>query len=373
MKIWLKRTIKWLNHEDNNPLITINISSSSLLWNLDQFSKIKPDNKIFPVLKSNAYGHGLIEIASILKAKSDCFVIDSYFEAQHLRNEGIETPLLVIGYVRPENINKSKLKNISYTIGSLDALYSIKSPTKIHLKIDTGMHRQGILPEEVNTAFDFIKKNNYIEIEGICSHLNDADNIDKSFTTNQIEIWNNIVDKAKKEFPLIKYIHLSNTSGHNFSKEITANVSRLGIGLYGLADISGFDLKPVLELKTIITGIKKIKKGETVGYNNTFIASEDMTMATIPVGYYECLDRRLSNKGFVRIGNTYCPIIGRVSMNITTIDISKLENLKIGDEVQVISPVKQDKNSIKSIAEICGTITYEIAVKIQGGIKRKVI
>jgi alanine racemase len=149
-----------------------------------------------------------------------------------------------------------------------------------------------------------------------------------------------------------------------------SNASRLGIGLYGLTDIEDLDLKPALEMKTILTSVKKIKKGETVGYNNTFIAEQDMILATIPVGYYEGLDRRLSNKGWVKIQGIEVPMVGRVSMNITALDVSTIKNAKIGDEVQVISPVASDRNSLRSCAEICQTITYELVVKIPGVIKR---
>lgn len=376
MKIWLKKAVKTLakkiDGKNSNPLVTISISKSSLLHNLTEFQKIKPENKIAPVLKSNAYGHGVLDVAHVLENKAEFFVIDSDFEARKIRGDGIKTPLLIIGYVRPETMNASKLKKISYTISSLDALHSITKPTNIHLKIDTGMHRQGILPEELEQAFSFIKNNKHITLEGICSHLSDADMPDTAFTEQQIKIWNALVEKTKKEFPSLKYIHLSNSPGHVFLDKINSNASRLGIGLYGLIDIEGLDLKPVLEMETILTGVKKIKKGETVGYNNTFTASRDILIATVPLGYYEGLDRRLSNKGWMKVKGVEVPIIGRVSMNITTLDVSSIKDVKIGDKVQVISPMKSDKNSLKSIAQTCQTITYEMVVRIPGEIKRTI-
>ncbi|MDQ5893728.1 MAG: Alanine racemase [Patescibacteria group bacterium] len=373
MKIRLKKLIKRLNREETNPLITIRISAAALLHNLAQFQGIKPENKVMPVLKSNAYGHGLIEVASILENKVEFFVIDSYFEALALRNEGIKTALLIMGYVRPDVMNSGKLKNISYGITSFDTLYSISSPVKIHLKIDTGMHRQGIMPEELEKAFSYIKSNPTITLEGICSHFADADSVDKTYTEKQINLWNSIVNKAQKEFPSIKYVHISNSYGHSFANTIQANTSRLGIGLYGLADIEGLDLKPVLEMRTILTNIKKIAKGDSVGYNNSFVALYDMTIATVPVGYYEGIDRQLSNKGSIRIKGTDAPIVGKVSMNMTTVDVSAIKDLKIGDEVQVISPIKSDSNSIYSMAHLGETITYELVVKIPREIKRIII
>ncbi|MEK7463952.1 MAG: alanine racemase [Patescibacteria group bacterium] len=373
MKIRLKKLLKRLVREETDPLITVKISRDALLHNLAQFQKIKPENKMAPVLKSNAYGHGLLEVASILENRADFFVIDSYFEAQALRNEGIKTPLLIIGYVRPETIASSRLKNISYAISSLDTLFAIKSPCIIHLKIDTGMHRQGILPDELDQAIAHVKKNRNIGLEGICSHLADADSANSAYTEKQISLWNSVVEKTKKEFPSIKYVHLSNSHGNAFAKKISANVSRLGIGLYGLADMKDLDLKPVLEMRTILTNVKRIKKGDPVGYNNTFIAPKDMTLATIPIGYYEGLDRRLSNKGWVKIKGTEVPIVGRISMNITTLDVSAIKDAKIGDEVQVISPIQTDKNSICSMTRIVDAISYEMVVSIPKEIKREII
>ena len=384
--------LTWLSKKrfPYEPLISVEISRKYLLQNLKEFRKLTNQNNIAPVLKSNAYGHGIVEIAKIIETacKEDSnlnkntpfFVIDSYFEALALRSKGIKTPLLIIGYNRPQVLLNPNLKKVSYAITSLDTLQKIQKTTKtinIHLKIDTGMHRQGILIDQIPEALQIIKNNKKINLEGICSHLSDSDNTDPSFTKLQIETWNNVVDKITTEFPDIKYIHLSNTYGHKYSSLIKANVSRLGIGLYGLAE--GFEnnlnLKPILQMKTIITGVKNIKKGQTVGYNNTFIANKDTTIATVPIGYFEGLDRRLSDNGFFEIGKNkiMCPIIGRICMNISTIDVSEVPDIKIGDEVIIISNNPNNKNSIQSMAKITQTIPYEIVTYIPEHLKRVVV
>jgi alanine racemase len=401
------------------PLITVEISRSRLLDNLNEFRKLAPKGQVAPVLKSNAYGHGLINVAQILENENwapgqdrgkrvPFFIVDSYYEAVALRAQGIRTHILIIGYTRPETIRKSRGQNTAFTVTSLDMLKQIsdikytpwdwetgssrlgayiprpRTAHRIHLKIDTGMHRQGILPEEIKTAIEIIQNSSSIILEGICSHLSDADNVDDSFTDSQINIWSKAVKQIQAEFPNIKYIHLSNTDGHRFVSDIHANVSRLGIGLYGLSAnpllTQKMNLKPVLEMKTIISGVKKIKSGDHVGYSNTFTATKDMTIATIPVGYYEGVDRRLSNKGVILVGKerVACPIIGRVSMNITTIDISKALTMQgtdatLGDRVVVMSNETTDPNSIISIAKNCDTISYEIVVKIPEHLRRVVV
>ena len=382
----MRNLITWLSKRrfPYEPLITVEVSKSRLLHNLNEFRKIAPHGVVAPVLKSNAYGHGLMEIAHILRDEKNIpfCVVDSYFEAVALRAKGFKLPLLVIGYTRPDTIERSHLRDTVFTITSIDTLRSIENIehlVRIHLKIDTGMHRQGIMPAEIDQAVTMIASNPLIKLEGVCSHLSDADNIDPSWTEGQIHIWNTAIKKIRNAFPLIKYTHLSATDGHRFSKEIDANVSRLGIGLYGLVDNASFkpplNLKPVLEIRTIITGIKKAHTNDTVGYGNTFKAEKDMTLATIPAGYFEGIDRRLSNKGSLLLGHSevLCPIVGRVSMNITTIDVSHDSTVKIGKPVVIISNDSSKPNSIQAIAKLCGTITYEIAVHIAQSLKRVVV
>lgn len=370
------------------PLITIEVSRERLLHNLAQFQAIAPEGKVAPVLKSNAYGHGLIEVAQVLEKSGNTipfFVVDSYFEAVALRAKKIKTPILVIGYSRPEDIATSRLKNVSFTVTNLETLHSLStfhfalSICSLHLKLDTGMHRQGILPDEIDEAITLLHSNSHLQLEGITSHLADADNADATFTKNQIKAWNGIAAKFRREFPALRYVHLSNTDGHRFARDIDANVSRLGLGLYGLPDGQSFmpklDLKPALEMKTIVTSVKKLAKGESVGYSATFMATNDMTVATIPVGYYEALDRRLSNKGSVLVGpaRIACPIVGRISMNITSIDVSKIPNIKVGYSVTVISNNRSDLNSLANMATLAGTIDYELVVHIPAHLKRIVV
>ncbi|MGC9605599.1 MAG: alanine racemase [Minisyncoccia bacterium] len=380
------RLLTWLSRRrfPYEPLITVEISKSRLLENLDEFKKLAPGAGIASVLKSNAYGHGLAEVASVLKSRDDMpfFIVDSYFEAVALRARRFRAPLLVIGYTRPETIRKSSLKKTAFAVTSLETLEGLMGARHyipIHLKIDTGMRRQGILPEEIPTTIDVIKANPCIVLEGICTHFSSADNPDGSFTESQISAWNRIVNQFKASFPRLKYFHAAATDGSRFSKDINGNVIRLGIGLYGLSEnsalYSSLKLRPVLEMRTIITGVKKLTAGETVGYGNTFRADKDMTIATIPVGYFEGLDRRLSGSGFIQVGpdRILCPIVGRVSMNIATIDVSKVPDSKIGMQAVVFSREVVDLNSIKAVAKLCGTITYEVAVKIPAHLKRVVV
>jgi alanine racemase len=379
MKNLLKILFRKTN--SNQSLITISISKSALIHNLNEFRKLAPNSNVAPVLKSNAYGHGLSLVAHALENEGIPFyVIDSHFEARVLREDGISTPLLVIGYSMIDTILKNTLKNISFTITSFDALKEldekIKSPIKIHLKIDTGMHRQGILPNEVDASIVLIKNNKNIILEGICSHFADADSTKREFSEGQIATWNMAVSKFREKIPQLPYWHISATAGHVYSRDAYANMTRLGLGLYGIRQGAAVEylvnLKPVLEMTSLVSGIKDIHLGDCVGYGCTFIADRDMTIATIPVGYFEGVDRRLSNKGSILINEKIASVVGRVNMNIITVDISGI-NVKRDDKVVVISRNPEDRNSIANMARTSEASPYEIAVHIPAHLKRVLI
>ncbi|MCX6716720.1 MAG: alanine racemase [Candidatus Taylorbacteria bacterium] len=391
MKRVIQRLIHWGTTYE--PLITVTVSKNAILHNLGQFQSLIGEKKIAPVLKSNAYGHSLEQMAELLDPLHfPFFAVDSYYEALTLRRDGIKTPILIIGYTYPDTVVSNSLASISFAVTSHDLLTELidkvsfekRSPLKIHLKIDTGMRRLGIMLEEVPGIINILKNNRQIILEGIYTHLSDADGEKKDFTHEQIEVWNKITEQFRKEFSeTLKYFHASASAGHIFSEKIDSNVFRLGIGLYGLTtskEISEkISLRPALELVSVISGIEKIKKGDKVGYNGTYTAPNDMTIATIPVGYNEGLDRRLSNEGFVKISagagasHHFCPIIGRVSMNITTIDVTEVPHLKSKDKVVIFSSHKTDKNSIEETARICGTIPYDILVHIPQHLRRTLI
>lgn len=354
------------------PLIEVIVQEKKVLENLSFFEKKHSTCRIAPVLKSNAYGHGLIPIAKIFDKKHLPFLcVDSYFEALSLRNEGITTPILILGFTPFVNIKNSKLKNVAFSILSLAELEylskKLKQSRQFHLEINTGMNRHGINLDEINSAGILIRGNKRIHIEGIFSHLADADSSQSQQTNEQIERWNSVVNIIRTEFPGIRFAHLAATAGSAFSERISANVIRVGLGLYGI----GFpELNPVLTMKTSISSIHKIYPGQKIGYNGTFVAEKEMTIATIPAGYAEGIDLRLSNAGFVSVQNILCPFVGRVSMNIAIIDITPLPTITIGEPVTIFSVEKEAKNSIEKTAEICKTIPYEILVHIPASLRR---
>ncbi len=352
------------------------IYKKNLIHNLNEYQKKYPKLALAPVLKSNAYGHGLIQVARILDKEQIAFLaVDSLFEATILRHEDIKSNILIIGYTSAENIGNSKISNTAFTITSLEQLKeinaSLRKEKKFHLKIDTGMHRQGIMPKEILEAIKIIRNNQLIKLEGVCSHLADADNERKDFTEVQIKNWHENIEIIKRSFKNLKFFHLAATSGMAHADKIQANVARLGIGLYGInAAFEKLNLKPVLEMQSVISSARTIEAGESVGYGAAFKTDRTMRIATVPVGYSEGVDRRLSNVGCFKFNSQKCSIVGRVSMNITSVDLGTVSEIKIGDKVVVISSNSQEENSVENMAKLAHTIPYDILVHIPQHLRR---
>lgn len=357
------------------PLIEIRVSKDAIVHNLKTFQKI---SLVAPVLKSNAYGHGLVQLARIVDKEDIPFTcVDSYFEALILRNEGIRSPLLIIGYTPSKNILGSRLPDTAFGIIGMEELRELsqraKNPVVIHLKLDTGMHRHGIALDEIDEALQLIRANQNIMLAGIYSHLADADTANSEHAASQLRTWNDLVPRFRREFPSTRYFHVAATSGIFYADKLDANILRLGIGLYGInVSLATLNLKPALEMVTRITSVRELKEGESVGYNATFTAPKGMRIATIPTGYLEGVDRRLSNKGTVLVRGAACAIVGRVSMNITSFDISHLPDVRVGEPVTVISRDPSNQNSVENIARECGTIPYDILVRIPAHLRRVV-
>lgn len=354
-----------------NPLITVSISKEAILHNLRAYQKAYPAQKIAPVLKSNAYGHGLVPVAELFDRENIAFLmVDSFYEAQKLRRAGIRSRIVVMGYVRPDEITTASLRDTAFAAVDIEQLRILSAAankrTVLHLKLDTGMHRQGILPEHLEEAIALLKTNSNLLLAGVATHLGDADNPDASFSKKQLQVWDTCVPKLKEAFPDIEYFHAAATKGARFSAAHPMNVLRLGIGLYGFDTSPGHDapLWPALSLRSSIVSVRTIPTGDSVGYNAAFTATRPSRIATVPVGYYEGLDRGLSNKGAVLVDGTVCPIAGRVSMNMCSIDITDAPDAGRGSTVTLISDDPNDPNSVKAIAELTGTTPYVILAHI---------
>ncbi len=363
-----------------SPLNLIEISEANLIHNYSYLNSLERNINIAPVLKSNSYGHDLVITGKIAEKLNPSFVcVDSLYEAYALTNARIATPILIMGKVDPTSLHTKKLP-YSFTVFSrdeIDALSRYQPNAKIHVFVDTGMHREGIRIEDFKEFISFIQDQTTLIIDGLMSHLAMSDQPQNPMTQQQITIFQKAQEILKSFDIQPRWIHIANSSAlinHKEYKDKLGNLARIGKAFYGYdPENEDRNLKPALSLKTHIGQIKKLKKGEEVGYDFTYIAMKDMTIAVLPIGYNDGVDRRLSNVGVVSIRNRYCPIIGRVSMNITTIDISDLKNPEIGDEVIIYSPEKKAKNSIINAAKTANTIAHEMLIHLNPSTKRIIV
>ncbi len=337
------------------------------------------------VVKSNAYGHDLLSFAKMMQRFGvDWFGVDSITEALALRESGIKKKILVLGYTLPERLRDAAKNNISLTVSSpahLGVLSKLKfrQPPKIHLKIDTGMHRQGFSPEELPSALNFIKKlKNKPVIEGIYTHFATAKNpafpVD---TLEQIRLFDAAANMTKKEgFNPIR--HASATSGTIIFPQAHYDLVRVGIGLYGLwpsketqaAFGAQIKLKPVLSWKAVIGEIKKVAKGERIGYDFTETLLKPTTVAIVPIGYWHGFSRALSCIGKVLIKGKPAKVLGRVSMDMIAVDVSGIKNVRIGDKAIIIGKGGKNEITADEIAGYADTTNYEIVTRLNPLIKR---
>lgn len=347
------------------PLVEVGISREALLHNFRTYQAAYPGIRLAPVLKSNAYGHDIGLVARLLDREPIAFLmVDSYYEARRLRSAGIRSRIVVMGYTRPEDIKASLLPHVDFAITDIEQLRSLAASARgripLHLKLDTGMHRQGIQEADLDEALALLSTARHLKLVGICSHFADADTDGSRHAAEQLSAWKRMKARVEEVFPQLPYRHFAATKGMRFAKDADTTVARLGIGLYGFDTAPGGtnELKPVLELRSIIGELRTVPAGESVGYNATWTAQAPTTVATIPAGYYEGIDRRLSNKGQVLVRDIVCPIIGRTSMNMISVDVSKVPEVAIGDPVTLISRTPSAPNSIPAFATLVSTPEY---------------
>jgi alanine racemase len=363
----------------------IDVSHAALKNNFNYYQSLHPESVIAPVLKSNAYGHGLTLIAHFVDQKLQVpfICVDSLYEAYELEKAAIKTPVLIMGYTLPQNFTiKKNLSHFHFSVFDLDTaqiLNRYQPGVKIHLKIDTGMNRLGIKPSNIPRYIKELKKLNNLKVEGIFSHLSQADDTTiKSYTNKQIYTFKQSIALFEQAGFHFHWKHLFATSAASYLTDPDFNLIRLGLGFYGLSPLTRGSvhqsltdkLKPALSLATHLAQVKQIEKGSQISYGGTYRTKKPITIGILPLGYYDGIDHRLSNRGFVKLKKTFCSILGNVCMNLTIIDITKVPNARVGDRVEIISNRARSPNSINSIAQEINTIPYELLVKLAESTKR---
>ena len=371
----IKSLIQKIIRRNYEPLNKLLISEQRISQNLHTLCKIKPNLQIAPVLKSNAYGHGLVLMAKVIEQHFPLLpfiCVDSIFEAFLLQKAGVKSEILVMGAV---DRSRLAIKNLSFNLtitdeSYIDTLKECQPQTKMHLFIDTGMNREGIRMDQLENVLKKIKSAN-LNIVGIMTHLAVANDKKHPLTRQQIENF----QKAKKIITdygfTPKWWHIGGGDAVSWIDPELCNIVRCGRVLYGVDANGHSDLTPIMQVQTTIVQIKTIKKGETIGYFATYKAQKDLKTAVLPIGYNDGVDKRLSNKGIVKINGHECPIVGLISMNMTVVDVTGLPDLKIGDKAVVFSNQADEKNSIESAAKLVETNPSDLLVGLHPSTRRE--
>ncbi len=334
--------------------------------------------RLMAVVKANGYGHGSIEVAkAAISAGADYLGVALVDEALQLREAGIDIPILVLGYTAPFAVKTSILNRISLTVFSEQVLDEIIACTeelqltaRIHLKIDTGMSRIGITCHE--EALSLARKavsSKFVILEGVFTHMANADSKDSSYTRHQFQLFQSFIQRFEDHNIHIPIKHACNSATAIQYPEMRLDMIRVGIALYGLhpsAEVRhpGFPLKQAMHLKTKISTIKPIQGGQPVGYGCTFVPKEECITATIPIGYADGLSRQLSNQGTALVHNKRVPIIGKVCMDQTMLDVTSIPAAQTGDEVILFGGSQEAFISIDEVAAAMNTINYEVVCLI---------
>jgi len=359
-----------------SPLSWAEVDLKAIKHNLREVRKIckRPGLKstqILAVVKADAYGHGMFQVAGILeKAGVDFFGVSNIEEGVALRGSGIKSSILLFEstmQVHAKSIVDFKLTPTVCTLEFASILNRIgklkRKKVDIHIKVDTGMGRLGVWHKDAVDFIGKVSRLSYLSIKGIYTHFPSADT-DRKFTGNQINQLYKTVKDLDEMALIVPYVHAANSMGLIGYKTRILNLARLGLMLYGLYPDkkirSKISLKPALSIRSKIVFIKKISKGRSVSYGRTFIAKRNMTVATLSIGYNDGYLRAFSNKAFVLVGGVRCPVLGRVTMNEVVVDISKVRSAKLGMTVTVLGKEKGKSVTADELGGYAKTINYEI-------------
>jgi alanine racemase len=363
-------------------LAWVEIDSQTLKNNISVIrEKIGSETGFMAVVKANAYGHGAVEIARIAQDQVDMFGVSAFYEARELREAGITKPILILGYTPAENYEDMINYDVTATVKNIDVVKSLvtaarrkEKEAKVWIKVDTGMHRLGLEPDQVLYFIKKIQDFPNLLVEGIFTHFADADG-DIEFTNLQLSRFKKVVDEIEKEGIQIPIKSASASAGIFHHPQAKFNMVRSGLAMLGLNRNSKnkFDsrLKPVLQFKTEVVQTHELNPGETVGYGRAFRVTRPTRIATLAVGYGDGFRRAPINWGEILVKGQRVPLAGRVSMDQAAVDITDVKaDVRAGEEVILIGQSGKEVLTAEEVADKLQTSTYEVVVNISKRVTR---
>lgn len=370
----------------------VEVDAAALQHNLGQFRRrLGAEVKLGAVVKSNAYGHGMLETAAVAgDAGADWLCVNNLDEAVRLHDNGARRPILIMGYVARgdlEEIVLRELRPVIYNPETVEKLEEIGARHRrrvfLHLKVETGTNRQGAVEKDVPGLVRFIRDSAWLELEGLTTHFaNIEDTTDHTFAESQIEAFRRVEQSIRTRWGAVPVRHAACSAATVLFTRTHMDLARIGISLYGLwpsreTYVSCLEmgkptlsLHPVMTWKTRIAQLKDVPEGGFVGYGCTFRATRPSRIAVLPVGYHEGYDRALSNVAHVIVRGKRAPVRGRVCMNMMMVDVTDIPNVHLEDEVVLLGSQGDEVISADQIAAWCGTINYEIVSRIHPSLPR---
>ncbi len=377
-------------------LIWAEIDLAAIAHNVRELRRIiAPKAELMIAVKANAYGHGAVQVARAgLKSGADQLGVARIEEGIELRRAGIRAPILVFGYTSADLAPELVHYDLTASVFSLQSARQLSAalPTDeqlaVHLKVDTGMGRMGLLPDErrhtaggadqgikaVEEVMGIAALRN-LRLEGLWTHFAASDEADKSYTRQQFRFFNSFIQQLKDRDMAVPMCHAANSGAIIDMPETHLDMVRAGISVYGLypsreVDLKRIDLHPAMTLKARITHVKQVPAGTKISYGGTWQASRPTTIATVPVGYGDGYSRLLSNQGQMLVHGRRAPIVGRVCMDLTMLDVGHIDNVQVQDEVVLIGRQGDEILSADEVAARLKTINYEVVTAIMARVPR---
>lgn len=345
-----------------------------------------PDGRpraVMAIVKANAYGHEAVPVAWHLSSLGPSLRIDALGvgdsqEAIELRRAGISIPILVLGAVVSGELPDVVAHDIAVTVHSTERVRLLERegrragrPVSVHLKIDTGMGRLGCSPARAAEIAQLIARCEYLRFDGICTHFSSVGPEDDGFTRNQVETFDRCVEDIVRAGVRVPARHASASAAVLSDVATHLEMVRPGLSLYGIAPHPALqgELTPALSLKTQIIFLKDVPGGTPIGYGRTHVTPARTRIATLPVGYNDGYPFRMGGRGQVIVRGRKCAVVGRISMDYLTVDVGQVPGVSVGDEVTLVGSVGSERITVSELAELCGTIPYEILT----GLGRRVV
>jgi len=381
----------------DSALVWAEIDLKAIAHNIRELRRItNPKARFMAVVKANAYGHGMVEVArQSLENGTEVLGVTNIEEGTQIRKAGINAPVLILSYAPPEQSKEIIEFDLTQTVYSYEtsralseAVAAYGKKIKVHIKVDTGMGRLGLLPDRLRLSkynkgitdssvseVESIFRLPMLEIEGIFTHFATADKADRTYANNQLEIFMDFLNQLRAAGLEIPVTHTANSAAIINMPEAHLDMVRAGISIYGLytseeVDRGIIELKPAMELKTKIIHLKKVPAGFNVSYGITYETEKPTTIATVRIGYADGLSRLLSSNGRMLVCGQSAPIVGRVCMDFTMLDVGGIPGVALGEEVVVFGKQGNSSITVDEIASTINTINYEVVSTIMERVPR---